>query len=658
MRRLQSLISLLVASVLVSCGAPEGDERALQPERQRAGIDELINVTLNKPATASSTQGSFLPEYAVDGNITGDDSRWCPGIYNQTRLLDIDLQGTFDLVRMELYTGFRDTRPIQSYELFYDDGTGWKPLPGASQTGNTSIAVSTTFPQPVTATKVRLSCRDPLVDNCRVKELWVFGTPHSTQVNIPPVANAGPDRALTLPTTSVTLAGGATDADGTVTSLAWTQVSGPSATLSGTTTASLSVAGLSAGVFVFRLTATDDDGATASDDVSVTVTAAPDVLTNVALGKPASAGSVNGSFSASNAVDDNLTTRWESGYHFLTHNYLDVDLQGAYEVRSAELHLSTSATSSYAMPAFELQAWDGGCWKTIPGTVVEGNPLNTTQKTLTFTAPVVTTQVRVVCKDKPYCRLRELKLLGKPAAAPTGPTTCAAGQQTVVRNVRYDYALFLPEQYNNDRTTRWPLIIALHGLGGATVNVDRTAVLSNPEGLAKQFSSASFRAAMKAIVISPTQRLPFTNEGTGWFTAPAVLALLEDAKKDYRVDTDRIYVTGLSGGGNMSLELGMYFTSQLAAIVPISFTSTPQNDANVCNLKPLPIWAFHGGQDTPGRPTNLKTHLDTKCAPPGESKMRVTIYPNGGHNGSTWDTAYATLELYDWLLQQRISDRL
>ncbi|NTX39244.1 discoidin domain-containing protein [Myxococcus sp. CA033] len=657
MRRLQSLISMLVASALVSCGAPEGDERALQPAQQRARIDELINVTLNKPATASSTQDPFRPEYAVDGDINTDTSRWCPGIYNQTRLLDIDLQGTFDLVRMELYTGFRDTRVIQSYELFYDDGTGWKPIPGASQTANTSIAVSTTFTQPVTANKVRFSCRDPLADNCRVKELWVFGTPHSTQVNIPPVADAGADRSLTLPTSSVTLVGGATDADGTVTSLAWTQVSGPSATLSGTTTASLSIAGLSAGVFVFRLTATDDDGATASDEVSVTVTAPPAVLTDVAFKKPATAGSFNTSLPPANAVDGDLATRWESGFHFQTHNYLDVDLQGAYEVSSAELHLGTSATATNAMPAFELQAWNGGCWKTIPGTVVDGNPLSTTQKTLTFTTPVITTQVRVVCKDKPHCRLRELKLMGTPAATPTGPTTCAAGQQTLVRNVRYDYALFLPEQYNNDRTTRWPLIIGMHGIGGSTLTVDRTAVLSNPEGLARQFSSASFRAAMKAIVISPNQRLPFDNTGTGWFAAPSLLALIEDAKKDYRVDADRVYVTGLSGGGNISIELGMNHTSQLAAIVPISITSTPTNNANICNLKPLPIWAFHGALDTPSRATSVKTWLDTKCGP-GESKMRVTIIPNAGHNEATWDTAYATLELYDWLLQQRISDRL
>ncbi len=658
MRRTRLSLGALAAIAIVGSGGQASAGGPFTPEQQQAGVDDgLINVTLNKPATATFSQAPFRPEYAVDGNITSDDSRWCPGIYNEPRQLDIDLQGTFNLVRMELYTGFRDTRHIRSYELFYDDGGGWKLIPGASQTANTSIAVATTFTQPVTAKRVRFTCHDPLADNCRVKELWIFGSPHTGAENAAPVANAGPDRAITLPANSVTLSGSATDADGTIAAFSWSQVSGPPATLSGAGTATLSVSGLTAGVSAFRLTATDDDGATGSDEVSVTVTDASNEVTNVALNKPASAGSSNETYPPSLAVDGSLTTRWESAYSVQTHNYFDVDLQGAFELRSAELHLSINATSSYAMTAFELQAWDGGCWKTIPGSGVEGNPPSTTQRTLTFTSPVVTTRVRLVCKDKAYCRLREFKVMGKPSAVtPSGPTTCAAGQQTVVRGPRYDYALFLPERYNDDRTSRWPLIIALHGVGGSTLTVDRTAVLSNPDGLAKQFNSASFRAAMKAIVISPNQRLAFTNEGNGWFDGARVLALLADAQKDYRVDADRVYLTGLSGGANLIFELGISNTGLLAALVPIAVTSNPTNIPGACNLKPLPIWAFHGGKDYPERSTGIKDWLDTRCGA-GPSAMRVTIYPDAGHNGATWDTAYATPALYDWLLQQRISAR-
>ena len=94
--------------------------------------------------------------------------------------------------------------------------------------------------------------------------------------NQAPVANAGTNRAITLPTSSSTLAGSGTDADGTIASYLWQQVSGPSAsTLSATNTAGITVSNLVVGVYVYRLTVTDNDGATDTDDVSVTVSNAP-----------------------------------------------------------------------------------------------------------------------------------------------------------------------------------------------------------------------------------------------------------------------------------------------------------------------------------------------------------------------------------------------
>jgi len=93
-------------------------------------------------------------------------------------------------------------------------------------------------------------------------------------VNQLPVANAGSDITLTLPLNNTTIFGSASDPDGSIASYAWTQVSGGAATLSNTTTPTLSVAGLVAGNYSFRLTVTDDKGATAFDDVTVVVNAA------------------------------------------------------------------------------------------------------------------------------------------------------------------------------------------------------------------------------------------------------------------------------------------------------------------------------------------------------------------------------------------------
>ncbi|WP_245793181.1 PKD domain-containing protein, partial [Flavisolibacter ginsengisoli] len=93
--------------------------------------------------------------------------------------------------------------------------------------------------------------------------------------NQPPTANAGTDKTITLPTNSVSLTGSGSDPDGTIASYSWTKVSGGAATINSPGSASTTISGLAQGTYIFRLTVTDNAGATASDDVTVIVNAAP-----------------------------------------------------------------------------------------------------------------------------------------------------------------------------------------------------------------------------------------------------------------------------------------------------------------------------------------------------------------------------------------------
>lgn len=103
---------------------------------------------------------------------------------------------------------------------------------------------------------------------------WMMSKSRSTSTgNVAPVANAGPDKNLTLPTNSVVMSGSGSDSDGSIASYAWSKVSGGTATLGGTSTANLSASGLVQGSYTFRLTVKDDKGATKSDDVNVNVAA-------------------------------------------------------------------------------------------------------------------------------------------------------------------------------------------------------------------------------------------------------------------------------------------------------------------------------------------------------------------------------------------------
>jgi hypothetical protein len=97
----------------------------------------------------------------------------------------------------------------------------------------------------------------------------------STTTNIAPVANAGSDRVVVLPTTSTAIVGSGTDPDGSIASYSWSKVSGGAVSISGNTTNTLKLASLVAGTYTFRLTVKDSKGATDTDDVVVIVNKAP-----------------------------------------------------------------------------------------------------------------------------------------------------------------------------------------------------------------------------------------------------------------------------------------------------------------------------------------------------------------------------------------------
>ena len=88
-----------------------------------------------------------------------------------------------------------------------------------------------------------------------------------------PSINSGNDQSVALPQNSLQLTGIASDVDGNISGWLWIKQSGPSATLSGTTSNQLSISNLVEGVYVFRCTVTDNLGGQSWDETTVTVTA-------------------------------------------------------------------------------------------------------------------------------------------------------------------------------------------------------------------------------------------------------------------------------------------------------------------------------------------------------------------------------------------------
>jgi hypothetical protein len=150
---------------------------------------------------------------------------------------------------------------ITSYSWTKLSGTGTITSPSSSTTGLTGLAGTSTYQCTVTQTDGQTAS----------------GTV-SVTVNVAPTANAGTDQTITLPTNSVTLSGSGTDTDGTIASYSWTTISGGTYTISNSGIANPVLTNLVAGTYVFQLTVTDNNGATGTDTVQITVNAAS--LTN------------------------------------------------------------------------------------------------------------------------------------------------------------------------------------------------------------------------------------------------------------------------------------------------------------------------------------------------------------------------------------------
>lgn len=91
-----------------------------------------------------------------------------------------------------------------------------------------------------------------------------------------PVANAGSDFSVSLPSPTINLTGFGIDCDGSIASYLWSNFSGPNIpTINNATFANASVVGVIAGTYVFKLTVTDNLGNTGIDFVQVTVVSAP-----------------------------------------------------------------------------------------------------------------------------------------------------------------------------------------------------------------------------------------------------------------------------------------------------------------------------------------------------------------------------------------------
>jgi len=131
-----------------------------------------------------------------------------------------------------------------------------------------------------------------------------------------------------------------------------------------------------------------------------------------------------------------------------------------------------------------------------------------------------------------------------------------------------------------------------------------------------------------------------------WWDNDVLNALLDEIIARHPVDTECVYLTGISMGGFGTWSLAIEHPERFAAIAPICGGGPPYV---AHRLERTPVWAFHGARDDIVPLQESERMVEAVRAAGGDAKL--TIYPEAGHN--SWTETYKNPELYEWFLGHR-----
>jgi predicted esterase len=250
---------------------------------------------------------------------------------------------------------------------------------------------------------------------------------------------------------------------------------------------------------------------------------------------------------------------------------------------------------------------------------------------------------------------------------------------SIESNGFYEY---LPQGYDPAGTTLYPLLIASHGVGergNGTTELDR--IIQPGKGLASLLAATynttfptSFTVngnTFKFIILTPQ----YIDNGNTWPSTQNIDDIITYAMAHYKVDPNRIYLTGLSMGGGLSFRYvteSISNASRIAAFVPIApaiqpgppYSADPDPVAtrNITDAD-LPVWGTHNLNDNVVPVSFTNNMVQYINAPPGPAvPADKTIFTNNSDPHDAWTETYdpstiitSGMNIYEWMLQYQRS---
>lgn len=210
-------------------------------------------------------------------------------------------------------------------------------------------------------------------------------------------------------------------------------------------------------------------------------------------------------------------------------------------------------------------------------------------------------------------------------------------------------ALYLPTNYFVS-DEQYPLIVFLHGAGECGTDGQHPIQV----GLGPEIARRDFPFVVlfpQAAEILDLGRFQEDNSAEILDAVPHIHMqnfphLLDQVLRDYRIDPTRIHLTGLSMGGAGALTLAAHDPQRWATLSMVCGFG----DATLSQrLGHLPVWGFCGDADSEWLLESMRAIMAGFRAVCHD--FRYDEYPGVGHH--SWERAYATDELYTWMLRHR-----
>ena len=201
----------------------------------------------------------------------------------------------------------------------------------------------------------------------------------------------------------------------------------------------------------------------------------------------------------------------------------------------------------------------------------------------------------------------------------------------------YDFWFYIPKDYNAAVCEK-PVIIFLHGKSLCGKDLSKVREYGCIDAL-------EMGRDIDAFVIAPQAQ-------NAW-NPQKIMKIYEWTKARYTVDTNRLYVIGMSMGGYGTLDFAATYPDRVAAAMALCGGATKNT---LCGLNDVPLWIIHGTADSQVPVRCSQRVVDSMCACGDTSMLIFDKLEKVNH--SRLARIFYMEQTYDWLFSHSLSDSI